>query len=311
MYKYLTLFILIGISFYGHAQEKIFYDNKWQKTKERNASQYRIITPQQQGIYKVEDYYMNGQLHRLTYQTDTNSTNPKYRVGSVISYDINGHKIREGQYQDGKRIGRWTYYYRNSSVEHETYYLNGTDTTLRYDSATHVLVSLGAGQSLPTTLNWDFKDGDTTYTETDSKHRKSVSMRIHKKDTLITVRTVNNGDIVETCYSAGNIIPCPVGNTKTYRVEFPFLTTGIPQFLTTHINYPLLAQKQKIQGRVIVRFQVEDDGAVSDIVLVKGIGSGCNEEAMRVIDIMPYWQPALQNGIPVCVPFTLPIAFKL
>lgn len=82
-------------------------------------------------------------------------------------------------------------------------------------------------------------------------------------------------------------------------------------YLQKNLQYPDEAKQNTTQGRVILRFVVNEDGSISDIMLVRGIGSGCDEEAIRVVSSMPKWRPGKQNGTPVKVYFTQPISFKL
>jgi len=83
------------------------------------------------------------------------------------------------------------------------------------------------------------------------------------------------------------------------------------QFLSENIKYPQVAKETGIQGTVIVKFVVEKDGSISDVQLLKTIGGGCDEEAVRVVKAMPKWKVGKQNGEPVRVYFTLPIRFTL
>ena len=83
------------------------------------------------------------------------------------------------------------------------------------------------------------------------------------------------------------------------------------KFFSENLHYPDQAKEQGIQGKVYVTFIVETDGTVSDIRVVRGIGGGCDEEALRVVKIMPRWNPGSQRGVPVRVQFTLPVKFTL
>jgi TonB family protein len=83
------------------------------------------------------------------------------------------------------------------------------------------------------------------------------------------------------------------------------------KFLIENIQYPPQAKANKVQGTVFVTFVVEVDGAVSNVKVLRGIGSGCDEEAARVVKMMPNWNPGEQKGKPVRVQFNLPIKFKL
>jgi protein TonB len=82
-------------------------------------------------------------------------------------------------------------------------------------------------------------------------------------------------------------------------------------FLQQNIKYPEEAKELGIQGRVFVTYVVEADGSITDIRVLRGIGGGCDEEAIRVVSIMPKWIPGKQRGTPVRVQFNLPIKFTL
>lgn len=83
------------------------------------------------------------------------------------------------------------------------------------------------------------------------------------------------------------------------------------RFLTENIKYPQIARESSIQGTVYVTFVVEKNGNVTDVRILRGIGGGCDEEAVRVIKAMPKWNPGKQRGKPVRVQFNMPIKFTL
>lgn len=83
------------------------------------------------------------------------------------------------------------------------------------------------------------------------------------------------------------------------------------RFLNENIEYPTMARESGIQGRVYVTFVVERNGMVTDVKILRGIGGGCDDEAIRVVKAMPKWIPGKQRGKPVRVQFTLPIKFTL
>jgi TonB family protein len=83
------------------------------------------------------------------------------------------------------------------------------------------------------------------------------------------------------------------------------------KFLRANMHYPETAKDNWIQGKVFVSFIVEKDGSLSDVMILKGIGGGCDEEAVRVVKKMPRWIPGTQRGEAVRVRFILPIKFTL
>ena len=82
-------------------------------------------------------------------------------------------------------------------------------------------------------------------------------------------------------------------------------------YVSKRIKYPSQARRMAIEGRVFVQFVVERDGTIQDVQVMKGIGGGCDEEAIRVVKSHPKWKPGKQRGKPVRVRITLPIAFRL
>ncbi|OQX79775.1 MAG: energy transducer TonB [Bacteroidetes bacterium 4484_276] len=93
--------------------------------------------------------------------------------------------------------------------------------------------------------------------------------------------------------------------------SFPGGDAARMKFLQENIKYPQMARESGIQGTVYVTFVVEHDGSVTDVRILRGIGGGCDEEAVRVINSMPKWNAGKQRGKPVRVQFNMPIKFTL
>ena len=84
------------------------------------------------------------------------------------------------------------------------------------------------------------------------------------------------------------------------------------KFLAENIKYPVIAQENNVQGRVICQFVVEKDGKVTDIQVVRSSGdASLDKEAKRVIESMPKWKPGKQRGKAVRVKYTIPVNFRL
>lgn len=92
--------------------------------------------------------------------------------------------------------------------------------------------------------------------------------------------------------------------------SFPGGEQKLAQYIDKNIKYPQVAKEKGIQGRVFVDFIVEPDGSVSNVKAVRGIGGGCDEEAVRVIQSMPKWNLGKQRGNAVRVSYRLPVVFK-
>ena len=93
--------------------------------------------------------------------------------------------------------------------------------------------------------------------------------------------------------------------------DFPGGMAKLADYLAKNIKYPQMARESGIQGRVFVNFVIEPDGSVSNVNVMRSLGGGCDEEAIRVVKSMPKWKPGKQRGKPVRVSYILPVNFKL
>jgi periplasmic protein TonB len=93
--------------------------------------------------------------------------------------------------------------------------------------------------------------------------------------------------------------------------DFPGGEGELYKYLQEHIKFPAMARESGITGTVYVRFIVDKNGKISNVSLLRGVGGGCDEEAIRVVKCMPDWKPGKQNGIAVPVYYTLPVKFIL
>jgi protein TonB len=100
----------------------------------------------------------------------------------------------------------------------------------------------------------------------------------------------------------------------TYAEEMPNFPGGdekLLNYFSTHIQYPDMARRAGVEGRLFISFVVRTTGEITDVQVIKGLGAGLDEEAVRVVKSMPKWNPGRQNGKPVNVKVTIPIIFKL
>lgn len=132
-------------------------------------------------------------------------------------------------------------------------------------------------------------------------------------------------EVVENRTDAPVLLDVPISNTPPPKEEVndnePFIISEVMpepkggykkfyEFLKKNLNYPKTARRMMLEGKVYVQFIVEKDGSLTDIHVVKGIGGGCDEEAIRVLQKAPKWKPGLQRGRPVRVKKAIPIIFK-
>jgi len=139
-----------------------------------------------------------------------------------------------------------------------------------------------------------------------------------KNNTTISIADVkgNNekeGEIIEDVKVA---VTQTVEEEKPYTVveqmpAFPGGDGELNSFLAKNIKYPVIAQENGIQGKVILRFQVSKTGKISDIVVLRSLDPSCDKEAIRVVGLLPTFIPGKQNGVNVPVYFVLPVSFRL
>ena len=110
--------------------------------------------------------------------------------------------------------------------------------------------------------------------------------------------------------------PKPEVSNKVFDVveempSFPGGQGALMSFLNSNIKYPVVAQENGIQGRVIVGFVVERDGSITDVKVMRSVDPSLDREAQRVVKAMPRWKPGKQNGSAVRVKYTVPVVFRL
>jgi len=233
-------------------------------------------------VYTNKDYYENGQLNSERVSNDSMLLSIKY-------FGKKGNPLDNGDYKDGN--GSLLSYDDDTLISEATYKnykLNGGFTTYYHNGK---ISSIG-----------QFKDDERTGTW------YSYSEQGIKLTTI-------NYDAPENTHATlqfDSII-----NDKIYdRAEImPSFENGIPdlmKFLSHNIRYPALALENGLEGKVIIKFFVDDLGFINGITVLKdGVGGGCAEEAVRVVNYMPRWNPGYQDGFPVKVYYTLPVTFKL
>ena len=110
--------------------------------------------------------------------------------------------------------------------------------------------------------------------------------------------------------------PKPEVSNKVFDVveempSFPGGQGALMSYLSSNIKYPVVAQENGVQGRVIVAFVVERDGSITDVKVARSVDPSLDREAQRVVKSMPKWKPGKQNGSAVRVKYTVPVVFRL
>lgn len=143
---------------------------------------------------------------------------------------------------------------------------------------------------------------------------ETIEEELDIKDMEVEVDTKVDYEVPETVIEEPEEEPVEEEEIFTIVEQMPEFPGGIEalfKYLADNLKYPAMARDAKIQGKVYVTFVVDKDGSISDVKVLRGIGGGCDEEAVRVIKNMPKWKPGRQRDIPVRVQYNLPINFIL
>lgn len=95
------------------------------------------------------------------------------------------------------------------------------------------------------------------------------------------------------------------------QADFPGGVAALYKWIDSHLQYPTAAKENNIQGKVVLRMVIEKDGSVNQVVVVRQAHELLDNEAVRLLNLMPKWKPATNQGKIVRSFFTLPIEFKL
>ena len=126
---------------------------------------------------------------------------------------------------------------------------------------------------------------------------------------------VDQDEVIEE-YVAPEVVEEEVVEQEIFTIveempEFPGGMAKLGEYLAKNIKYPQMAREAGVKGKVFIAFVIEPDGSVSNVQVLRGIGGGCDEEAIRVVKSMPKWKPGKQRGKAVRVSYNLPVNFQL
>lgn len=124
------------------------------------------------------------------------------------------------------------------------------------------------------------------------------------------------GEVLKLKEAVAQPEPKPEVENKVFDVveqmpSFPGGPSALMKYLSENVKYPVVAQENGVQGRVVVSFVVEKDGHITDVRVVRSVDPSLDKEAARVVKSMPTWIPGKQNGSAVRVKYNVPVSFKL
>ena len=152
--------------------------------------------------------------------------------------------------------------------------------------------------------------------ELEKKEKEKKESKAKQTEKTIDISSeVNQNEVIEE-YVAPAIVEEKVVEQEIFQIveempSFPGGESKMMEYIAKNIKYPQIARETGIQGRVFTSFVVEPDGSISNVKVLRGIGGGCDEEAVRVVKSMPKWKPGKQRGKAVRVSYQTAIYFRL
>ena len=310
------LFIFCGFNAIAQQNDNslphTYYFKKGLPVAEKDSAEFvRVISPAtdtaSKSLYIVTDYYPNGKL-MMTGKSVTTSYNLK-RQGEFVTYYPNGNIQTIKSYSKDTLNGTQIYNYPNGKLYHSDFYNSERKrfeiAELR-DSTGKVLTSNGNGTAVLYDRKFKLVTGEGPIVNgvREGQWQGSVNDSV----TYVCFYKDNKGTTGKSFEKSGT-----VHEFKEPEIE-PVYPGGLNNFytyLSHNIHYPKIARKNGVEGKVFLSFIIEKDGTLTNVKVLRGIGSGCDEEAVRALHESPNWSPGYQYGIPVRVQYALPVGFKL
>ncbi len=295
-----------------------YYDENGEITVIEDAYYYRASERiNNSGRYKVTDYYMDGQVAKYGFYLT-----PDFKVkdGPFTYYYPDGTKKSQGNYDANRRVGEWVWWYPDGSIMQEVIVEHTPTLPPKeihliknfWDDNHNQLVTNGEG--LWVNFEFDQNHGSLYYRASEGrvKDGKKIGRWIgyDKEGNKIYFENYREGSLTK-----GQSLD-DAGNKYSYRQqrEAPMPKGGLDRFYSfvlDNLRYPLLAASTNVEGRVLVQFDIEKDGAISNVRAVQGPGWGCEEEAERIIKEYGEWKPGVLRGQLRKSTMVVPISFRL
>lgn len=315
MPKHIFALIFCLFVFTGSFAQKgglIYYlKNSGKLVSTKDSADYSMVvlppdTSVDKNLYQVYEYYKNGKVKLVT-NSKTNDINLQYE-GGYIGYFPSGRKKSTGRFEKGNPIGHQIEYYPNGKIYITKNYLRDGKVFFGdcRDSTGNALTENGNGKWVQ--YNSDFTE---VIAEGNVENGKEEGEWYGSVNTDVNFKTLfHQGDIINS-----DTFDKPGADSAFTKVdvdpEFSGGREALLRFLGRSIRYPVDAIKGNIQGKVIISFVIEKDGALTNLKVFKGVDKSIDDEALRVMKLSPPWNPGLVSSKPVRVAYKVPISFAL
>jgi TonB family protein len=302
------LFLFSWLDLYSHPDTLYLSKHKVVVSK-HEAVYYRIKLNKVKDKVEFREYYFTGELAMQGFLSVGLKENYD---GLSICFYKDGKIKSEGNYNSGRREGKWKFWYDNGQIQEEVEFVEA-----EYPGENKVVLNSWNREGELQVKNGF--GGYVSYFENNQIELEGYVKDYKKVGQWKGYR--DDGSLYfEEVYSQGKLVKGvsydSEGNLYSYTKEIiqPEPKGGIAEFVRwvgQNMTYPRKARWKGIEGKVYVRFFIDKQGRVTNVEAAKGIGGGCDEEAVRVIQAAPDWQPGYRKGQPEDICMILPITFKL
>ena len=319
----IILFSFVFQATFGQKRDTSVYylKNSGKVVSTKDSADYMLMilppdTSINKDLFVLKAYYFTGKPKFIGGSTSNSILNFQ---GNFMSFFPNGHKKSAGAYDNSEVVGDMVKYYPGGSFYSRQ---NFAKTNIGVANVLLADCSDSTGKVLA-------KDGNgywIVYNDDFSRISEKGKITNGLKDSVWEVTTTDSSGVLKT-YKDGKLVtsqPCVISNGKFSfydlsgphhsQLPVPEFNKGIDalwKFVARHVKYPDSARKNNTHGKVIASFVVEKNGTLSDIIITRGIGSGCDEEVVRLLKSSPPWQPGMQDGKPVRAEFSISMSFDL
>jgi TonB family protein len=302
------LLVFTSILFAQNSQDKVMYlDSLYKETTAENYHVKRIIKDyylaQEKSEFQYLEYYKSGLLKS---DKKLSGKDGGYLIGEAIDYFENGNKRSATFFENKKQDGKFSLWYENGKLKEEGQYNPDKVGTSQHYLVTNMWNEKGTKM---------VENGNGMYEINSDKIHEKGEYKNGVKNGVWTLTTKKNSYVEE--YREGDFIKGQLtdenGDKNEYLVleKKPEPKKGLESFynfISKSFTPSREALANKIKGRIFVSFAIDTDGSVVDIKILRGLGYGLDEEAMRILKICPLWIPGEQRGIKVKCKYSVPIA---
>ena len=306
------LFLAVATACFAQKRETYYLKNNSSVVSTLDSADFiRVVTPPNRATktYLITDSYKSG---KRKLEGAAISVNPLVFDGEVTSYFESGTKKAINKYKNGSLIGEQQEFYPNGKLYIVENHLstqqkpfptniyiisnydslgtalvtNGEGNFKRYDADFKLIAEEGSVKGGQHDGEWKLVQGDLNFLE------------VYNNGKLISGKSTNKNGEVKTYTEVGTLPSYPGGTNEFLK------------FLAKNINYPRSERENKFTGKVVVFFEVEKDGSITNIAVTKSLKPAFNAEAVRLVKQSPKWIPATLRGVPVRSHYTATVNFS-